>query len=122
MEWKTADRSAPAGGPSRTICSIWSILYLQPLLSKLLPLIGGSRGSLTAFAPDQAPIDHLVDVAELADRRIERVAGDGQRFIRAPEQLCSNILVINLQREFTIEQIAVSNAPIRTPSPDGVTS
>ena len=79
------------------------MLYLQPLLSKPLPPIGCRRRSrFAAFAPDQAPIEHFIDVAELADRRVERGAGDGQRLIGVPEQLGRNLLAVDLQRELAI--------------------
>ena len=94
----------------------------QPLLSKPLPPARRSHSSLTAFAPDQTPIEHLIDVAELTDCRIERGAGDGQRLIGAPEQLGRNLFAVdsNVNLRFNGSPFAIPQ--IRQPSPDGVTS
>jgi hypothetical protein len=65
----------------------------------------------TALAPHKRPIKYLIDVAELADCGIERVAGDRQRLIRTSEQLSRNILALDFQCELAIERIAVSKTP-----------
>ena len=67
--------------------------------------------SFPALTPDQAPLDHVIDVAEFTDRGIECVAGDRQRLVGASEQLSRNRLAVDLQRKLTIERIAVSKAP-----------
>ena len=83
----------------------------------------GRSSCLTALAPDHAPVEHLIDVAELADRWIECVAGDRQRLVGAPEQLGRNLFAVDLQREFTIQSGSPSAMPqMRQPSPLGVTS
>src|SRR5215831_20827265 len=67
--------------------------------------------SFASLAPHKSPIKYLIDVAELPDCRIKRVAGDRQCLVGFAEQLSRNILPFNLQCEFAIERIAVSEAP-----------
>ena len=58
--------------------------------------------SFPALTPVQAPLDHVIDVAEFPDRGIECVAGDRQRLVGASEQLSGNRLAIDLQRKLPV--------------------
>src|SRR5262249_38401146 len=75
--------------------------------------VGACRGhsSLAALAPDDPPVDHLVDVAECANGTIERGAGDRKRLVRAPEQLGRDRLAVDLERELAVKGIAVCKTP-----------
>ena len=86
-------------------------------------LCRGFRGCrLAAFCPDDAPVDHAVDVGELTNG-VELVAGDGQRFVGAAEQLDSDFFAVDLQREFLVQARLLFVRPqMRQPVPDGVTS
>src|SRR5262249_40985832 len=48
------------------------------------------RLSFAPFSPHDGPTKRLVDAGQLTDRRIKRVAGNGQRLIGAPEELRGN--------------------------------
>ena len=90
------------------------------------PLTGSRRSrfccsGLAALAPDHGPVEHPIDIAELVDG-VEPIAGDGQRFVGAPEQLRGNLLAVDLQREFSVQVSPLANPQIRQPAPDGVTS
>src|SRR5262249_39820104 len=67
--------------------------------------------SFAPLTPHKSPIKYLIDVAELADRRVECVAGNRQYLVGFAEQLGRNVLSSDLQHELTIEEIAVSDAP-----------
>src|SRR2546426_6329565 len=66
--------------------------------------------SLAALAPHQSPTEHLVDVSERADH-IELVAGNRQRLMSVPEQLSSDLLAINHEREFSVQAVAIRQPP-----------
>src|SRR5262245_10789682 len=63
------------------------------------------------LAPHERPVEVFIYIAELTDGRIKRVAGDGQRLVCFSKQFSRNILPLDLQREFAIERIAVSDTP-----------
>ena len=56
---------------------------------------------------------------------VERIAGDGQRFVGAPEQLGRDLLAVDLEREFSVDRsgIAAGQTPDAAAGRrDGVTS
>ena len=65
----------------------------------------------TTLAPDHRPVQRSIDAGELTDGRVERVAGDRQRLVGAPEQLGCDLLAVDLQREFPIQCGAVRQVP-----------
>ena len=81
------------------------------------------RSGFAAFSPDDSPVKRPIEIAELPDG-VEPIAGHGQRFGGAPEQLCGNRLAVDLEREFSVDRIGIVavKPQIRQPSPDGVTS
>ena len=73
------------------------------------------HGSLAAFAPYACPAENFIDVRKLVDCGIERVAGDRQCFIGAPEQLSRDLLAVYVQRELGVDRVTVCQAPNTNP-------
>src|SRR5262249_19546185 len=54
--------------------------------------------SFAPLAPNESPLKCFIDVGELTDRRIERIAGNGKRLVGSPEQLSCDLLAVDCQR------------------------
>src|SRR5262245_33838902 len=65
---------------------------------------------LTALTPDHCPIQHGIDAGELADA-VELGAGNGERFVGAPEQLGSDRLVVDDEIKLAVQLLAAGQAP-----------
>src|SRR6516165_9684707 len=63
-----------------------------------------------ALAPDHRPVQHMIDIGELADV-VELRAGDGQRLVSAPEQLSSNRFVVDDEIKLAVQLFAAGQAP-----------
>src|SRR5262245_30992120 len=57
---------------------------------------------LAALAPNKSPVNYVVDIAELTDGTIKRIAGDGECLVSTAEQLGRNGLAVDLKREFAV--------------------
>ena len=86
------------------------MLYLQPLLLK--PLVGAAAfatvsaaAALRRSAQTMAQSITPIDVGELTDR-VELIAGNGQCFVGAAEQLDSDFFAVDHQREFPVQAMA----------------
>src|SRR5262245_11416025 len=89
-----------AGGGTITDDGL-DLLHCVTAAAAIDAVAGGRRGrfhggSLAPFTPCDGPIEHLVDVHELPNCGIQRVAGHCERLIGAPEQLGCDQLAVDL--------------------------
>src|SRR6516165_4917289 len=72
--------------------------------------LGLSCCRFAALAPNHSPVQHIVDIGEVADA-VEFQAGDGERFVSASEQLRSDGFAVDHHIEFAMQLLAGRQAP-----------